>query len=119
MKLTWTAADKASTYAISYGLKPGEYIYGILDTGNVLEYTINELDPNQKYYFAVRAIHGCRPGDLSNELPAGGIGGAVLGASTLAATGVADEMLAMYSIVAGAGSMLASLYGIYKTKKKS
>jgi hypothetical protein len=113
MKLVWTPADKATTYAISYGLSSGNYIYGILNVGNVTEYTINSLDPNQRYYAAVRATNGCTQGDLSNEMPKSlNIGGSdILGVSTLASTGVLSEKVAKISIIIGLILLSLSLYG--------
>jgi hypothetical protein len=82
--------DGASYYSIAYGIKSGEYIYGVPNTGNVTTFTVGGLDPNQTYYFQVRAVHDCMPGDPSNQSSsgAGGIGGGdVLGVTTLGATG--------------------------------
>jgi len=81
-KLTWTAAERATQYTIAYGLKPGEWIYGVPNTGNVTNYTIGSLQPGVKYYFSVIAVNNCMPGDGSTS-------GSVLGASTLAFTGSA------------------------------
>jgi hypothetical protein len=121
MKLHWTSVNDAHTYAISYGIRPGTYLYGILDVGNVTEYTINDLDPNQTYYAVVRATNGCSQGNQSNELPnANGAvsGGQVLGASTLAATGVQDVKFAWYSIISGLIGVFISIYGTYAIPAK-
>lgn len=118
MKLSWSATDKATTYALSYGVCAGQFIYGVADTGNVTEFTVGGLNASQTYYFSVRAINGCMPGDSSNTEPQGdvlgtGIGGAdVLGATTLAATGTADVTTAWYAITVGMVCITISAYGI-------
>ena len=89
-KLTWTAVANATHYTIGYGLKTNDYIYGVPDTGNVTTYTIGSLDPTRQYYFAVRAVNSCMPGDFATPTA---IGGQVLG---LATTG--DSVL-IYSLV--------------------
>jgi len=117
MTLTWNRSDKANNYAIEYGITPGNYIYGFVGVGDLTQYTVNDLDPNQTYYAVVRAMNGCAMGDPSNELPKGGIGGGeVLGASTLAGTGTAAESLAWYAIAIGSLLVTASAYG-YRFKK--
>jgi hypothetical protein len=114
MKLTWSKVTNATNYALVYGFNPGNYIYGVINTGNVTEYTINDLDPNQKYYAAVSAVNGCSQGNLSNELPTGdvlGIGGAeILGADVLAATGTANQTLAEVCILLGLIILSISIY---------
>lgn len=97
VQLTWTQASNATSYAISYGTSSGNYQYGVPSTGNVTTYTVGGLDPNANYFFIVRAVNDCTPGDASSESSTSGgqvLGvstsqGQVLGASTdvLAATG--------------------------------
>ncbi len=65
--LIWTTIQTASHYTIAYGLTPGAYTYGVPNTGNVTTYTINALDPSKTYYFAVRAVNNCTPGDWSGS----------------------------------------------------
>ncbi len=105
--LTWTAVSPVTHYAISYGLKPGEYQYGVPNTGNVTSFSIGGLDPNASYYFSVRAINDCTPGEASGNGSTGSVlgastGGQVLGASTdtLAATGSSAELFRILSAVA-------------------
>ena len=96
--LTWTSVSPVSYYTISYGTSAGNYTYGVPNTGNTTSFTIGGLAANTNYYFVVRAVNGCTPGDPSGEKSIGGgqvlgastsTGGQVLGASTdsLAATG--------------------------------
>ena len=42
-----------------------QYIYGT--TTSSTELTVNALDPNSKYFFAITPLKGCSPGALSNE----------------------------------------------------
>lgn len=79
--LTWKAVSNATHYSIIYGNEPNKYIYGVANTGNVTTFTVNALDLNTKYYFAVIAVNDCMP-----SLPSGNAG-QVLGVSTLASTG--------------------------------
>lgn len=59
-------------YVVSYGLWSGderfatEFSQGY--SSGVLFYTINCLEPNTTYYFKIRAVNGCMPGDWSNEM---------------------------------------------------
>ena len=93
-KITWTAASQATHYTIGYGLQPGNYIYGVPDTGNVTTFTVGSLDPDTQYYFAVRAVNNCMPGDWSGT-PTGIGGGEVLG---LAATGDSTMLYTMLAL---------------------
>jgi len=73
VKLTWQpASDPVTSYLVSYGLESGDYIYGGIPIGghDATDYTVNKLQPGTTYYFAIKAVNGCAPGDLSNELPA-------------------------------------------------
>lgn len=77
--LTWTAASTPVTYyLLSYGLSSGNYIYGDPNIGgpDVTSYTVGNLLNGVTYYFAIRAVNGCMPGGLSNEISAVVTGGA-------------------------------------------
>lgn len=110
--LTWTLVTPATDYAISYGTTPGSHVYGVPSTGNTNTFTVGGLAANTNYYFVVRAINGCTPGDPSVEKATGGqvlgssVGGQVLGASTdvLAATG---SFASMWTYVVASLSALA------------
>lgn len=78
-RVTWGAVSGASHYTISYGTSPGNYQYGVSNTGNVTSYEVGGLGSGN-YYFAVYAVNNCKPSDKSNEASTGG--GSVLGAST-------------------------------------
>lgn len=63
--------DHLSYYYIAYGLSPGDERFGVsfpagLSTG-VVNFTINDLNPNTTYYFKVRGGSGCAPGGWSNS----------------------------------------------------
>lgn len=71
--LTWTKAlDPVSHYLVAYGVVSSQYIYGNPNVGgkDTISYTVGGLQKNVKYYFVVRAVNGCTPGDFSNELSA-------------------------------------------------
>lgn len=79
-KLFFSPVNNAvDNYYIAYGLSEGDERYGVkFDQGyydGVLDYTINELAPNTKYYFKVRAGNGCATGNWSNWLVAKTEGG--------------------------------------------
>lgn len=120
VKLSWSAVNPVTSYAISYGTSAGNYQYGVPSTGNVTSFTIGGLDPNANYYFIVRGINDCMPGDPSGEKGTGGsvlgasTGGQVLGASTdvLAATGSFNDTLR--AVVAGIAGLVT--FGIVSRK---
>lgn len=101
--LHWTTADQSTHYTIGYGLVGGDYIYGVPNTGNVNSFTVEALDPDTTYYFAVRGVNNCMPGDWSGTPT----GGAVLGA--FAPTG----NLALIFSLTLIGGLLAVLSRIY------
>lgn len=71
--LTWTdAPDPVSYYLLSYGTKAGNYIYGNPNVGSqgTTSYTVGGLTKGTTYYFAIKAVNGCNPGNFSNELKA-------------------------------------------------
>jgi hypothetical protein len=45
-------------------------MYGVPKVGdsNTVTTTINNLGLNTKYYFRVKAVNGCTPGEFSNEM---------------------------------------------------
>lgn len=73
VKLIWTeAADPVTYYLITYGTSPTKMEYGNPNVGGkgTTLFTVKELNNGIKYYFMVRAVNGCKPGELSNKLPA-------------------------------------------------
>lgn len=91
VKLQWDSVTNATHYSIVYGPNSGDYQYGVANTGNSTNFTIGSLGSGN-YCFAIRAVNDCAPSGLSNEMCTNqvsgtGTGGAVLGASTLGATG--------------------------------
>ncbi len=77
LTITWTpASNPVSYYLVAYGTQPGDYTFGDPNVGNVTSFTIQGLSGGTTYYVVVRAVNGCKPGDLSNEVsatPDGGI----------------------------------------------
>lgn len=102
--LTWQKVlGPVTTYSIEYGSLSKNYIYSALNVGNIDSYSVNGLS---RGCFAVRAWNGCMPGDLSNEVCTGVVLGAssqVLGASTMAGTGMFDENI--FALIFGMGSV--------------
>ncbi len=71
--LVWTdAANPVTSYVLSYGLSSGNYIYGNQNIGGqgTTTYAVGGLATGTKYYFSIRAVNGCTPGNASNELSA-------------------------------------------------
>ncbi len=66
--LFWNQSTSPHThYLIAYGVRPGEYIYGNPNVGDVDNYTVRSLVPGAQYCFYVRTINGCMPGDKTIE----------------------------------------------------
>jgi hypothetical protein len=63
-------------FTISYGLDANADTYNATfsqgSTGAAVNYTINSLTPNTKYYFKVRANNGCATGPWSNVMSSSG-----------------------------------------------
>jgi len=114
--LAWSLVSSATDYSILYGLSSGNYIYGVPRTGNTDHYTVGSLNPGVNYYFAVKAVNGCTPGDPSNERSTGSDRGQVLGASTMAATGIADQLVMVTVLVMGVLITVRSGYAYAKAK---
>ncbi len=66
--LSWSSSSNATSYALSYGTKSGNYTFGVPNTGNVTSFTVGSLDPAQNYCFVVQPINDCRIGQASNEI---------------------------------------------------
>jgi hypothetical protein len=66
--LRWSLPLEVTSTALSYGVKSGEYIYGIptLPTGN--EFKINNLEPGREYYFVMQSTQGCSQSAFSDEV---------------------------------------------------
>ncbi|OGD10650.1 hypothetical protein A2397_00065 [Candidatus Amesbacteria bacterium RIFOXYB1_FULL_44_23] len=93
-KLSWTESADTTHYSIVYGTKPGEYEYGVVNTGKTNTFTVGSLDPGKQYYFAIRSVNNCMPSDLTT-------GGEVLGASTvkgLATTGSISQIVTLFAV---------------------
>jgi hypothetical protein len=124
VQLNWTSVNPATGYSISYGTSPGNFQFGVPNVGNTTSYSIGALDPNQKYYFVVRALNDCMPGDPSNE-KATNRGGAVLGATSGQVLGESTESLAATGSHEGIRAIFAFLVGaltfgvLVKSKKLS
>ena len=98
--ITWTAVDKATHYVIAYGTQIGIYPYGVPNTGNVTNYTINALDPTKTYYFEVYAVNDCMPSDSSTNVNSTGTGQVLGLATTGNALAIVETMLASLSLLA-------------------
>lgn len=63
-----------SNFYIAYSQKPNIWQYGVQfnqgNSGGVLKYTINKLNPNTKYYFMMRPGSGCMAGNWGNTMTA-------------------------------------------------
>lgn len=73
--LYFTPVNNAVTnYTIVYGYSRGDERFGVSFPygfyNGVINYTVNYLAPNTKYYFRVRADNGCRQGYWSDTLSA-------------------------------------------------
>ena len=71
--LTWLKANNPFThYLIGYGTSSGSIEYGNPNVGNAdtTSYTVKGLSGGTRYYFKIKAINNCMPGDWSNEVSA-------------------------------------------------
>lgn len=119
VKLTWTAVNPVTHYAISYGLSSGNYQYGVSNTGNVTFFNVGALSPNTKYCFAIRAVNDCAPSGLSNEICAGGGVTRVLGATVLGATGGIVEELVPILVIIGSICVALGLRNFHPDHRKA
>lgn len=104
--ISWMAVSPVTHYAIVYGTSPGNYLFGVSNTGNTNSFTIGSLDPGKNYCFAVRGVNDCTSGPLSNEVCLGGqvlgaaIGeGQVLGLSTTSGFSPFESLLTIIGMV--------------------
>lgn len=71
------AGQPYNKYIVAYGIGDSTEQYGVqFDQGyssGVIDYTINELDPNTDYSFKVQAANGCATGEWSNVLKVGAV----------------------------------------------
>ena len=98
--------ENVTHYSIEYGPSSGNYLHSVLNTGDVDTYLIGGLSSG---CFAVRAWNECAASDLSNEVCTGQVQGAVLGASTLGATGSTSEVILNTLFLLGLVSVGASV----------
>lgn len=77
VRLNWLKAARANKYTVGFGLSSGNYIYGANDIADTDNFTVRSLTPGTRYYFAVKGVNECKPGDWSREWSAvvGGGGG--------------------------------------------
>jgi LysM repeat protein len=73
--LYFTEADNpVSKYVLEYGIKSGEYPFGVQDMGvnsrGQMTFLVKSLSPSTTYYFRVRGGNGCATGSWSNEISA-------------------------------------------------
>lgn len=69
--ISWSKAkDPVTQYLIAYGTESKKPKYGNPNVGNknTTSYQVNGLSGNTKYYFQIKAINNCMPGDYSNEV---------------------------------------------------
>ena len=91
--LTWSKAGNPTTkYLVAYGTKPGSIEYGNPNIGdsNTTSYTIKGLSGGTRYYFKIKAINDCMPGDWSNEISSTP-GGRIIEATSVSGTTPAES----------------------------
>ena len=67
VRLNWLKVASANKYTIGFGTSPGNYIYGAANIADTNNYTVGHLNPGTRYYFAVKGVNECKPGDWSRE----------------------------------------------------
>lgn len=85
VRLNWLKAERANKYTVGFGLSAGNYIYGATNIADTNNYTVSHLNPGTRYYFAVKGVNDCMPGDWSREwsAAAGGRGGISTGGNVV------------------------------------
>jgi len=68
--LYFTPIKDATSYQIFFGYKAGDKRFGGTFPSRPLPYTVDHLNPNTTYYFAVNGENNCAGGKLSNWLSA-------------------------------------------------
>jgi len=111
--LTWTASAPVTHYSISYGVKPGEYIYGAANVGNVTTYTVGSLDPGTQYYFSVRGVNDCMPSDPSTS---GQVLGLAIGGAQVKGLAATGNLPLIYSLVFTGCSFLTLSLSSFRLK---
>lgn len=67
IRLNWLKTAKANKYTVGFGVNSGNYIYGASDVGDTDHFIVRFLAPGKRYFFAVRGVNDCKPGDWSRE----------------------------------------------------
>ena len=67
VRLNWLKAERANKYTIGFGTSSGNYIYGASNIADTNNFTVRFLTPGTRYYFAVKGVNECMPGDWSRE----------------------------------------------------
>jgi len=67
VRLNWLKAERANKYTIGFGTSSGNYIYGASNIADTNNFTVRFLTPGTRYYFAVKGVNECKPGDWSRE----------------------------------------------------
>ena len=67
--ITWTPAPEPVThYVLAYGTAKDNLIYGAPNIGgkDARSFTVDLLTNGTRYYFRIRAVNNCKPGDFSD-----------------------------------------------------
>lgn len=77
--LYWDEVPYANRYAVAYGARSGDYLYGADNVGGEASrsYTVKSLTPGMKYYFRLAAARDCTSSPFSDEVSAWAMGGVV------------------------------------------
>ncbi|MBI4058340.1 fibronectin type III domain-containing protein [Candidatus Gottesmanbacteria bacterium] len=67
VNLSWSGTANTTHYGIVYGQESGRYTWGAADVGNVTSFTVGNLLPSTRYYFAVFAVNDCASSGVSDE----------------------------------------------------
>lgn len=69
--LYWSPAlDPVTHYTLAYGPTKEQLIYGAPNIGpkGTSSYIVDQLTSGQRYYFRIRAVNNCEPGDFSDTV---------------------------------------------------
>lgn len=117
--LTWgPPVGSVSDYSIVYSDDPSVQKWGVISTGNSRNYTISSLAVN-KYYFWVKAVNGCMPGDSIGPVSVGGTGGPDFGPAVLGLSTTSGGKNSVFVFTQLLGAFVAAFTGYIFFKKNA
>ncbi len=113
----WANKGDAAGYHIAYGPTADNMLWGVEVAGNLNTYTLKDLPAGDLFVKIIAKQSADCGGPTSEAFKVGGVGGGqVLGASTLAKTGIAESLMIL---LAGFSVLSLGLWQVQKVLQKS